>query len=47
MFTFTGADGVSHAFEFNLQYYNPSEGESPNAMGSISGAYLFAPEVED
>lgn len=47
MFSFTGADGQSHDFEFNLQYYNPSEGESPNKSGAISGAYLFTPEVED
>lgn len=45
MFTYTPVDGKSYDFEFNLQYYNPSAGEGLNRC--ISGAYIFAPDIED
>lgn len=45
MFTYTGADGKSYDFDFNLQYYNPSVGLPPNT--AISGAYIFVPQLGD
>ena len=45
VFTWFDQHTGQHTFEFNLQYYNPSEGEPPNRLNS--GAYYFVPELED
>ena len=45
MFNYTNSAAQSYSFEFNLQYYNPSDGSFPNI--AVSGAYLFVPERLD
>jgi len=40
-FTYMDANKKTYAFDFGLQFYNSSDGQTPNLASS--GAYLFVP----
>ena len=44
-FSYTDEAKNTYDFEFNLQYYNPSDGHGHNK--EASGAYLFIPDMDD